>query len=111
MYSTVYGHWADNRGSYGIVEHGMVWLVIGLIVGGHMVQYGMVWYGMVIRLMVGRGQLPLALPSSSLLPPTKEFLLLQFLICCIVQDPQGRRMAVDIISARILSGQILHLPA
>ena len=70
----------------------------------------MVWYGVVIGLMVGRGRLPLALPSSSLLPPAKEFLLLQFLICCIVQDPQGRRMAVDIISARILSKQIL-LPA
>ena len=45
MYSTVYGHWADNRGSYGIVEHGMVWLVIGLIVG--VIWYSMVWYGIV----------------------------------------------------------------
>ena len=71
----------------------IVWLCYG---------YGMVRYG---HRADGRARTAPTGFASPLLPPTKEFLLLQFpylALVCIVQDPQVRRMAVDIISARIL---------
>ena len=90
--------------------HGMVWLC-------GMVWYGMVWYGMVL-VQYGAGHWADARARTA---PTGFALLLPssykgisaatvpYLQGCIVQDPQGRRMAVDIIGARlwILSTQIL----
>ena len=91
---------------YGFVEwYGMVW-------------YGnMEWYGMVL-VQYGAGHWADARARTA---PTGFALLLPssykgisaatvpYLQSCIVQDPQGRRMAVDIIGARlwILSTQIL----
>ena len=79
---------------YCMVRYGMEWY--------GMVWYGMEWYG---HWADGRARTAPTGFASPLLPPTKEFLLLQFpylALVCIVQDPQVRRMAVDIISARIL---------
>ena len=78
---------------------------------------GMVWYGMVL-VQYGAGHWADARARTA---PTGFALLLPssykgisaatvpYLQGCIVQDPQGRRMAVDIIGARlwILSTQIL----
>ena len=73
---------------------------------------GTAWYGTVYGHWAdGRARTAPTGFAFPLLPLTKEFLLLQFLIwpACIVQDPQVRRMAVDIIGARILSAEQIPL--
>ena len=93
----------------------MVWYFIAWY--GMALRNGMVWYGMVL-VQYGAGHWADARARTA---PTGFALLLPssykgisaatvpYLQGCIVQDPQGRRMAVDIIGARlwILSTQIL----